>query len=751
MLNSCAQMKLNCAFSVALVLLACNSRAGVVTTNTDSGPGSLRDAIAAAAAGETITFSVTGAIILTSGELVINKDLVISGPGAATLTVQRIFAPAPPAFRIFDLQAGIVSISGLTIRNGSADNGGGVRNATTASLSDCVIIGNVATDSGAGINNLSTLTLSNCVVDGNVISGGAAAASGGGINNEGTLTALQCVVSSNSVTGGAAGGTGAAGNGGGINNNGTMSLTNSIIQGNSATGGAGADANGGGLFNEINLTLSTCTIAFNSATGGAGSLGGTGQGGGIGNDLGTVEVDRSTLNGNSATGGAGGAGTGGIGQGGGIANGFGSFTLESSTVSGNEAVKGSGASALASPRAGGVFNGFGSLTILNSTITANEIPGAASTDGGGMLNSSGHLEVTNTIVAGNSLPVDLANGSAATSLSGYNLYGGTNGPLTSGVGDLFNVAPADVKLGPLQDNGGPTFTHALLCGSPAINAGSNSNAPATDQRGFARIVGGTIDIGAFEYNNSPPAITCPSAATNCIPAAGHPLTVSVDVSDPDGDPLMVVWTVNGVAYQTNLVTGGSTTNATRVDLTANFAFGLNMISVAATDPSDCGASCSTVLNVQAKGDLYPIALSQKSLQGIHVGDVVRDIFNGVQPGNFGWLTWAGSPSEPTLVTSLTPPGNSSTYINPLNHADHTVSIGDWVQGKPGVTDSIHVRRALDVLERIDIVVPVYDQALGSGNKSLYHVIAFARVRILSYHLPYENRITARFLGFENCN
>jgi hypothetical protein len=742
-------MKANCAIFLTSVLLVCNSRAGIVTKTADSGPGSLRDAILAAAAGESITFSVTGAITLTSGELVINKDLVISGPGAATLTVQRIFAPAPPAFRIFDLQAGTVSISGLTIRNGSADNGGGVRNATTASLSDCVVVGNVATGSGAGINNLSTLTLSNCVVDGNVVSGGTAIAAGGGIDNEGTLTAMDCVVSSNAVTGGSAGGTGAAGNGGGINNNGTMAITNSIIHGNSATGGAGADANGGGLFNEINLTISTCTIAFNSATGGAGSLGGTGQGGGIGNDLGTVVVDRSTVNGNSATGGAGGAGTGGIGQGGGIVNGFGTFTLESSTISGNSSSKGSGTSALATSRGGGVFNGFGSVIILNSTITANEVPGAALTDGGGLLNSSGHLDVTNSIVAGNSLPVDFANGSAATSLSGYNLYGGTNGPLTSGTGDQFNVA--DAKLGPLQDNGGPTFTHALLCGSPAINAGSNSNAPATDQRGFTRIVGGTIDIGSFEYNNAPPTITCPAATTNCIPAAGYPLTVSVDVTDPNGDPLMVVWTVNGVAYQTNLVAGGGTTNATRVDLTANFAFGLNMISVAVTDPSDCSASCSTVLGVQAKGDLYPIALSQKSLQGIHVGDVVRDIFNGVQPGNFGWLTWAGSPSEPTLVTSLTPPGNSSTYINPLNHADHTVSVGDWVQGKPGVTDSIAVRRALNVLERIDIVVPVYDRALGSGNKSLYHVVAFARVRILSYHLPYENRITARFLGFENCN
>src|SRR5215468_8007355 len=111
-------MKTYRAISIVLFLLACNSRAGVVTNTADSGPGSLRDSILAAAAGETITFSVTGAITLTSGELAINKDLVISGPGSSILTIERIFAPAPPAFRIFNLQAGIVSISGLTIRNG---------------------------------------------------------------------------------------------------------------------------------------------------------------------------------------------------------------------------------------------------------------------------------------------------------------------------------------------------------------------------------------------------------------------------------------------------------------------------------------------------------------------------------------------------------------------------------------------------------------------------------------------------------
>ena len=151
------------------------------------------------------------------------------------------------------------------------------------------------------------------------------------------------------------------------------------------------------------------------------------------------------------------------------------------------------------------------------------------------------------------------------------------------------------------------------------------------------------------------------------------------------------------------------------------------------------------------GDLYPIALNVRTLAGVPIGGVLRNIYNGIRTGNFGWLTWAGSPSEPTLVTSLTPPGNSSTYVNPNDPRDHVVSIGDWVQGKPGISNSDQVRKALNVLEQIDITVPVWDRAKGRGNNSLYHVVGFARVRLINYQLPKQNRITARFLGLVNCN
>ena len=89
-------------------------KAATVTSLADNGPGTLRDVIAAAAPGDTISFTVAGAITLTNGELVINKDLTIAGPGSAVLTVERSSAAGTPAFRIFHITTGRVAISGLT-------------------------------------------------------------------------------------------------------------------------------------------------------------------------------------------------------------------------------------------------------------------------------------------------------------------------------------------------------------------------------------------------------------------------------------------------------------------------------------------------------------------------------------------------------------------------------------------------------------------------------------------------------------
>src|SRR5262249_53231929 len=147
--------------------------ATIAVTNTkDNGPGSLRAAIDSAQDGDTISFdvSVTGTIILTSGEVLVNKSITISGPGANTLAVD-----ANHASRVFYIDSGKdVTISGLTITNGSAPDpyhrGGGIYNDHAAlTLSSCTISGNAA-DVGVGggiFNDQGTLTVSGSNLSGN--------------------------------------------------------------------------------------------------------------------------------------------------------------------------------------------------------------------------------------------------------------------------------------------------------------------------------------------------------------------------------------------------------------------------------------------------------------------------------------------------------------------------------------------------------------------------------------------------------
>ena len=214
---------------------------------------------------------------------------------------------------------------------------------------------------------------------------------------------------------------------------------------------------GGGIRNSGVLDIGSSVIGGNFA----GSVGG-----GIGNS-GSLTLFSSTVSGNTA------------GQsGGGISNlnARPSVSVFESTISGNVSTSGGG---------GGIWSG-GELTIENSTITAN----SSSQSGGGIWRTDGTATVVNTIIAANG-PSDCFG--MIVSL-GHNLNGEFTCAL-NGVGDLSGVDPL---LSPLQDNGGPTFTHALLAGSPAIDAGDDSFAIGTDQRGFPRPQGLATDIGAYE-------------------------------------------------------------------------------------------------------------------------------------------------------------------------------------------------------------------------------------------------------------
>src|SRR6185436_4857656 len=274
----------------------------------------------------------------------------------------------------------------------------------------------------------------------------------------------------------------------------------------------------------------------------------------VANGFGSIELTRSTVSGNQVMGGDGDAGA--FVAGGGVANDYGTVYSYSSTVSGNVAGAGAGTSA---PHGGGFYNGYGSIWADHSTFVANVVPGGFANDGSGIFNLGGFVEIKNTIVTANQGTVDVFNDEYAETFSyGFNCIGSMAGLFTAGPADQFDLTAATLHLGPLQNNGGPTFTHALLCGSPALDAGDNTDAPATDQRGFARVVGDAIDIGAYESANNAPTISCPSAITlNCAPPSGMVATVLVHVADADGNPLVVVWTLDGTAYQTNVVAAGA--------------------------------------------------------------------------------------------------------------------------------------------------------------------------------------------------
>jgi hypothetical protein len=250
----------------------------IVTTNADSGAGSLRQAIADACDGSTISFDmsqVVSPITLTTGELAIAKNLTIAGPAANQLTVMRSAAVSMPNFRIFDITSGTVSISGLTISNGNASLGGGIYNQGTLTLTSCTISGNSvngSNTSGGGIANGTTsgtaiLTITNSTISGNAADGGNN--SGGGIINTtgsgtATLTITNSTISGNSVNA-------VNGFGGGIYNSAlggtaTLTVTNSTMSGNSASNA------GGGIYiagsGTVTAKLSNTIVAGNTKSNG---------------------------------------------------------------------------------------------------------------------------------------------------------------------------------------------------------------------------------------------------------------------------------------------------------------------------------------------------------------------------------------------------------------------------------------------------------------------------------------------------
>jgi hypothetical protein len=298
-----------------------------------------------------------------------------------------------------------------------------------------------------------------------------ASAFGAGIYNEGSLTVNRTAISANHV---------GTGYGGGINNalGASLTLASSTLTQNSS------DYFGGGIENGGTLDVYDSTLSLNTSLTAGGAI----------SNNGTLKISRSTMNGN------------GSGDGGGIYVGDATLYVVNSTISQN----------YANTNGGGIlkYGTTGLVALYNTTVIDNDadhdVDQLGGVGGGVYAGAGARFMVVNTLIAKNTIfnsPIaDDCNGNLEA--YGVNLFGETTGcTITNPLNAGYTLLSA---IGPLQNNGGPTWTHALLPNSDAINntldalgcVDETGTKLTTDQRGYPRPVGVRCDVGAFEY--SPP-------------------------------------------------------------------------------------------------------------------------------------------------------------------------------------------------------------------------------------------------------
>jgi len=447
------------------------------------------------------------------------------------------------AFDIIAASGELVAITGLTITGGvtstSFDDGAGIANQDSdLSLTRVTISGNRANGFGADGGGIYTEDGSITLLE-STINNNFSGAEGGGIYTEdGAITLLESTINNNTSErsgGGIYSNDGdivlnqsyildnfSESNGGGIHSRGDSFTLNDSQVNNNSTGRSG---NGAGIYvSGTDITLNQSVVQNNTT-------GESGDGGGIFSSSGDVTLNESTISGNQSGD-----------DGGGIRISSGDLTANNSTISGNQSGNEGGGiysssndirflnSTISGNQSGGtgggIYQRFGDLLhLFSSTVTNNRSEG----DGGGIhydtTSSSDSLRIENSIVAANitsdGIGSDLVYESGPTVTINYSVLGSNAGTLLAaspvGTPDAngnwigTDTALVDPRLGPLADNGGPTLTHRLLSGSPAVDAGNpnyDQSGPdgfigtpddiVNDQRGATRILDGRVDIGAVE-------------------------------------------------------------------------------------------------------------------------------------------------------------------------------------------------------------------------------------------------------------
>jgi CSLREA domain-containing protein len=536
----------------------CSLREAIRAANLDTSvdactSGGGADSITLPAGMYTLSIPGRGEDMAATGDLDLTSDVTISGAGAGTTIIS-----ANDLDRAIDVLIDVrVTIQGVTIQGGNVpDHGGGITNAGMLTVNNSAVSSNRTSSylggSGSGIFNQGTLTITNSTVSKN---SNWPFGEGGGVSNTGLLTIERSTIAEN-----------VSSTGGGVVNYGTASISASSVTANESmpadTGGAG-----GGIWNSGTLTLSRSMIQNNRAL----------FGGGISNRRdSSMTITESTIAGNHVLASRFDS------TGGGMLN-QGSVTVVNSTISGNIA-----------DGIGGGLASYGTTSLNNVTIAQNRADPAPYVIGGGLFVGNGTVTAKNTLIGGNTDTSGQAPDCAFGFTSqGYNLVQNPVNCMISGdpTGNLLGVDP---RLGPLQDNGGPTPTHALLSGSPAIDAGHPA-APgsgeyacaATDQRGITRPQDGNgdgvarCDIGAYELEGQAPAVPGKVTGGGTIrgqhggkahfslavqrKAAGGPISGSLEYRDAQANVQLrqAIFHSLTVAGQSATITGTATVNGQR--------------------------------------------------------------------------------------------------------------------------------------------------------------------------------------------
>jgi uncharacterized repeat protein (TIGR01451 family) len=559
--------------------------------------------------------------------------------------IERSSAGGTPSFRLLHISTGgDLTLRNVTLRNGLAKGGDGAAG------------GGGGAGLGGAIFNQGTLVIENSTINGNTARGGngdgpsSAGGGGGGVGGNGGdgngnangaggggggfggnggagNSAADTAGGGGGTTGDggtptagtANGGTGGTGNGtsgtaatgagggggGGVGNgdgNGGNGGAGSVGGGGGGAGGGGGNGNGGnGGSGGFGGGGGAGGSGSGSGTRGFGAAGGFGGGGGgtglFGSGGGAGAGGFAGGAGNSTTGG------GGAGLGGGVFNHGGTLTINNSTFSGNTAVGGLSSASAGSGLGGGLFNRNGTATINHATFASN----IAAQGGGGIFNlgdgAAATLNLDNAIVSDST---GIADCSASTLAGGTTPTSGNQNLIEVNAGCPGVTVTADPMLGPLQDNGGPTETHALLMGSPAIDQ-AVSGGLLTDQRGESRpfddptvdnAVGGDgSDIGSFELITAADLSITKADSPDPV-VTGATLTYTVMVSN-DGslDATNVVVTDNlppEVTFVTCISTGGGVCAGSANNRTVTFATLASGAS--ATITFETAVSCSVADN-----------------------------------------------------------------------------------------------------------------------------------------------------------